>query len=67
MSDLLPQGLKFLQFGWWLMHALAIWLIYAWAYRKGRRDEKVEQQHAHNREDALPAPQGSPSGGPTPR
>ena len=26
MSDLLPQGLKFLQFGWWISHALAIWL-----------------------------------------
>ncbi len=40
MSDLLPQGLRFLQFGWWISHALAIWLIYTWAYRKGRRDEK---------------------------
>ena len=28
MSDLLPQGLKFLQFGWWISHALAIWLIW---------------------------------------
>ncbi len=41
MSDLLPQGLKFLQIGWWVSHALAIWLIYEWAYRKGRRDEKA--------------------------
>ena len=41
MSDLLPQGLKFLELGWWVSHALAIWLIYMWAYRKGRRDEKA--------------------------
>ena len=40
MSDLLPQGLQFLQAGWWLSHALSIWLIYTWAYRRGRRDEK---------------------------
>ena len=41
MSDLLPQGLKFLELGWWVSHALAIWLIYQWAYRKGRKDEKA--------------------------
>lgn len=45
MSDLLPQGLKFLQIGWWVMHALAIWLVYAWAYRRGRRDEKAARLH----------------------
>ena len=59
MSDLLPQGLKFLQLGWWLMHALAIWLIYAWAYRKGRRDEKL-RQHA---DDRGTAPHGSSAPG----
>ena len=46
MSDLLPQGLKFLQFGWWISHALAIWLIYTWAYRRGRRDEKKARLQA---------------------
>ena len=46
MSDLLPQGLKFLEIGWWVSHALAIWLIYSWAYRRGRRDEKNARLHA---------------------
>ena len=41
MSDLLPKGLQFLELGWWFSHALAIFLIYSWAYRKGRRDEKA--------------------------
>jgi hypothetical protein len=45
MSDLLPQGLKFLEAGWWVSHALAIWLIYIWAYRKGRRDERTARAH----------------------
>jgi hypothetical protein len=46
MSDLLPQGLKFLEIGWWVIHVLAIWLIYEFAYRKGRRDEKKAAQGA---------------------
>ena len=40
MSDILPKGLQFLALGWWFSHALLIWLVYGWAYRKGRRDEK---------------------------
>ena len=48
MTDLLPQGLKFLQLGWWVSHALLIWLIYGWAYRKGRRDGKTARLHDSN-------------------
>jgi hypothetical protein len=36
----LPEGLKFLEPGWWLIHALAVLLIYSYAYRKGRGDER---------------------------
>ncbi len=36
----LPKGLQFLAFGWWLIHALAVWFVWAWAYRKGRADER---------------------------
>ena len=45
MSDILPQGLQFLQLGWWISHVLIIWLVYGWAYRKGRTDEKRARQH----------------------
>jgi hypothetical protein len=40
MSDLLPPALRFLHVGWWISHAIAIALIWVWAYRKGRRDER---------------------------
>ena len=40
----LPEGLKFLQFGWWLIHALAILLVWGYAYRKGRNDERRERE-----------------------
>ena len=45
MSNLLPEGLRFLQIGWWVSHALAIWLIYTYAYRRGRRDERNARLH----------------------
>ena len=40
MILLLPDGLKFFQFGWWVIHAVAIYLVYSYAYRRGRRDER---------------------------
>jgi hypothetical protein len=40
----LPDGLKFLAPGWWVIHALAVLLVYAYAYRKGRADERREQR-----------------------
>jgi len=40
----LPDGLKFLHGGWWLIHLLAILLIYLYAYRKGRADQRREQR-----------------------
>lgn len=49
----LPEGLKFLNLGWWLLHAVTIFLIYSWAYRKGRTDERKAQRA---REAASPGP-----------
>jgi len=40
----LPKGLEFLHFGWWVIHVIAILLVYSWAYRRGRRDEKRDQR-----------------------
>ena len=40
----LPDGLKFLAFGWWVVHAMALLLVYSWAYRKGRADERRAQR-----------------------
>jgi hypothetical protein len=40
----LPKGLQFLQVGWWLSHAIVILLLYSWAYRRGRADERRAQR-----------------------
>ena len=40
----LHKGLEFLEFGWWVMHAIAIALVFLYAYRKGRDDER--RRHA---------------------
>jgi cbb3-type cytochrome oxidase subunit 3 len=40
----LPKGLEFLHAGWWVVHVIAVLLVYAWAYRKGRRDERRDQR-----------------------
>ena len=40
----LPEGLKFLHAGWWAIHVLAVLLVYAYAYRKGRVDERRGQR-----------------------
>jgi hypothetical protein len=39
----LPEGLEFLKLGWWLIHILAVLLIWSYAYRKGRLDERKER------------------------
>ena len=43
-SSLLPDGLQFLKPGWWLLHALAAALVFAYGYRKGRAQERREQR-----------------------
>lgn len=40
----LPQGLEFLELGWWVVHALGVWLVWSYAYRKGRKDERRHQR-----------------------
>jgi len=42
----LPKGLQFLHLGWWVIHAIAILLVYTWAYRRGRRDQARDQRLA---------------------
>jgi hypothetical protein len=40
----LPEGLKFLQSGFWLVHAISVLLVWSWAYRQGRADERRERR-----------------------
>ena len=39
----LPEGLRFLQAGWWLVHAVTVLFVWSWAYRQGRADERRDQ------------------------
>jgi hypothetical protein len=40
----LPEGLSFLQPGWWLVHAVTVLFVWSWAYRQGRADERRAQR-----------------------
>ena len=40
----LPAGLRFFTIGWWGIHLLAVALVFAYGYRKGRRDERRERE-----------------------
>ena len=40
----LPDGLRFFTLGWWGIHLLAVALVFAWGYRKGRKDERRERE-----------------------
>ena len=40
----LPEGLEFLKPGFWLIHVLSVLLIWSYAYRKGRADERKAQR-----------------------
>jgi len=43
-GTILPEGLKFFTVGWWVIHLLAVVLVFAYGYRKGRRDERSERR-----------------------
>jgi hypothetical protein len=42
-GTILPDGLRFFTVGWWVIHLLGIVLVFAWGYRRGRRDERRER------------------------
>jgi hypothetical protein len=39
----LPDVLRFLAPGWWLVHVAAIWITYRYGYSRGRGDERRRQ------------------------
>ncbi len=45
----LPEGLQFLKLGWWLIHAVTVWLVYLWGYRNGRSVERRIQRERRPR------------------
>lgn len=41
---MLPKGLEFLQLGWWVVHLMAVLLVYSYAFRRGRAAERRAQR-----------------------
>ena len=39
-GSVLPEGLGFFSIGWWVIHLLAIALVFTFGYRKGQLDER---------------------------
>jgi hypothetical protein len=50
----LPEGLQFLKLGWWLIHAVAVWLVFLWGYRRGRTDERRYQRERERKPGQRP-------------
>ena len=42
----LPNGLRFFRLGWWVIHLLAVVLVFSYGYRKGRRDERRDRDRS---------------------
>jgi len=66
----LPEGLEFFKPGWWVVHVLAIVLVFSYGYRKGRayerRARRLEERSRETREagSAGSSPTGQPGTGP---
>jgi hypothetical protein len=43
-GSVLPEGLQFFKPGWWLLHVLAVALVFVYGYRRGRMQERREQR-----------------------
>jgi hypothetical protein len=43
-ASVLPEGLEFFKPGWWLLHVLAVALVFVYGYRRGRTQERREQR-----------------------
>ncbi len=38
----LPEGLEFLKFGWWVVHVVMVMLVYQYGYVRGRGEARRE-------------------------
>lgn len=49
----LPEGLEFLQLGWWVVHVVTVAFVYQYGFVKGRaaarREQKVRDLEAGKR------------------
>jgi len=40
----LPNGLRFLSLGWWVLHAIVVLLVYQFGFVRGRGEARREQR-----------------------
>ena len=50
----LPEGLKFMEVGWWLVHVATVWFVWSWAYRQGRADERRDRRRRETEQAGRP-------------
>jgi hypothetical protein len=55
-GGVLPEGLSFLKPGWWILHVLAVALVFVYGYRRGRIAERREQREGRREAGAPPGP-----------
>ena len=41
---MLPPGIAFPELGFWVLHVIALVLVFVWGYRKGRADERADRK-----------------------
>jgi len=46
VGAVLPEGLAFLSSGWWVVHGVAIGLVFVYGYRRGRNAERRDRRRA---------------------
>jgi hypothetical protein len=54
-GGVLPEGISFLKPGWWILHVLAVALVFAYGYRRGRIAERKEQREGTSSKDSPSA------------
>jgi hypothetical protein len=50
----LPEGLEWLRPGWWVVHTVAVLVVYSFGYQRGRQSV-LRQMRGRDAEAARPA------------
>lgn len=48
IGAVLPEGLEFLNGGWWVVHGVAIGLVFVYGYRRGRNAERRDRSRTES-------------------
>jgi hypothetical protein len=48
---MLPPGIAFPELGFWVLHVIAMALVFVWGYRRGRQAEREEREQDRKPKD----------------